>query len=68
MTTLAELERFEPFRALGEDSRAVLARGLVRAECPRATMALHKGQPVSGAYVVLSGRLRVFALAPNGTE
>lgn len=31
-------------------------------------MALHKGQPVSGAYVVLAGRLRVFSLSPNGTE
>ncbi|TCJ14979.1 Crp/Fnr family transcriptional regulator [Parasulfuritortus cantonensis] len=68
MSTLAELQRFEPFRSLSEASRAVLARGLVQAECPRAGMALHKGQPVSGAYVVLSGRLRVFALAPNGTE
>lgn len=68
MPTLAELERFEPFRSLGPDSRAVLARGLLRTDCPRASMALHKGQPVSGAYVVLAGRLRVFALAPNGTE
>lgn len=68
MTTLAELERFEPFRHLDADSRALLGRGVVRAECPRANMALHKGQPVSGAYVVLSGRLRVFALAPNGSE
>lgn len=46
----------------------MLARGLIKTECPRAAMALHKGQPVSGAYVVLAGRLRVFALAPNGTE
>jgi CRP/FNR family transcriptional regulator len=46
----------------------VLARGLIKTECPRAAMALHKGQHVSGAYVVLAGRLRVFALAPNGTE
>lgn len=68
MTTLSEIERFEPFHALGEESRKLLGRGLVRKECGRAEVALHKGQPVSGAYVVLSGRLRVFALAPNGTE
>jgi CRP/FNR family transcriptional regulator, anaerobic regulatory protein len=29
---------------------------------------VHKGQPVSGAYVVLAGRLRVFTIAPNGVE
>ena len=68
MTTLADIERFEPFHALGEESRKLLGQGLVRKECTRAEVALHKGQPVSGAYVVLSGRLRVFALAPNGTE
>ncbi len=68
MRTLDEIERFEPFRRLSADSRTLLGRGLVRKECPRATMALHKGQPVSGAYVVLDGRLRVFSLSPNGTE
>lgn len=68
MKSLDDIERFEPFHALGQESRSLLAQGLVRKECPRATMALHKGQPVSGAYVVLAGRLRVFALAPNGTE
>ena len=68
MPALTEIERFEPFHSLSPESRTLLSRGLVRAECPRAGMALHKGQPVSGAYVVLSGRLRVFSLAPNGTE
>ncbi len=68
MKILDELQQFEPFRKLGEESRALLAQGLVGKECARADMALHKGQPVSGAYVVLSGRLRVFSLSPNGTE
>lgn len=68
MTTLDEIERFEPFHALSEAGRQLLVQGLVRKECGRSEIALHKGQPVSGAYVVLSGRLRVFALAPNGTE
>jgi len=68
MHALAEIERFEPFHALSEESRRLLRQGLVRKECGRAEVALHKGQPVSGAYVVLAGRLRVFALAPNGTE
>ena len=34
----------------------------------RAQIILHKGQPVSGAYFVLAGKLRVFAVASNGTE
>jgi CRP/FNR family transcriptional regulator len=68
MKSLEEIERFEPFHSLSPGSRALLGRGLVRVECARASMALHKGQPVSGAYVVLTGRLRVFSLAPNGTE
>jgi CRP/FNR family transcriptional regulator len=34
----------------------------------RAQIILHKGEPVSGAYFVLSGRLRVFTVSPNGTE
>lgn len=68
MKSLDDIECFEPFQSLSPNSRSLLAQGLVRKECPRSTMALHKGQPVSGAYVVLSGRLRVFALAPNGTE
>ncbi len=68
MNPLDELQRFEPFRALGEESRALLAQGLVSRRCAGTDMALHKGQPVSGAYVVLAGRLRVFSLSPNGTE
>ncbi len=68
MKTLAEIERFEPFHTLSVESRKLLGQGLVRKDCGRAEVALHKGQPVSGAYVVLSGRLRVFTLAPNGTE
>lgn len=68
MTALADIQRFEPFHALSEEGRRLLAQGLARKACSRAEVALHKGQPVSGAYVVLAGRLRVFTLAPNGTE
>ncbi len=68
MRTLDELERFEPFHSLSEEGRRLLVKGLVRKECSRGEVTLYKGQPVSGAYVVLAGRLRVFSLAPNGTE
>lgn len=68
MTALGKIEQYEPFRALSAEGKGLLAQGLVGKECARGAMALHKGQPVSGAYVVLEGRLRVFSLAPNGTE
>ncbi len=58
----------EAFRHLREDSHALLAQGLVSKQCTRSAMVLHKGQPVSGAYLVMRGRLRVFALTPGGTE
>lgn len=64
----AELERFEPFRRLGAASRALLAAGTVQRAVDRSSTLLHKGQPVSGAYFVSEGRLRVFTVAPNGTE
>ena len=68
MADLDDLEGFEPFRALSEPNRALLAQGVVRTRATGTAPVLHKGQPVSGAYLVLSGRLRVFTIAPNGTE
>lgn len=63
-----ELRRFEPFAALSPAGQTLLAQGAVRKSVPRDAALLHKGQPVSGAYLVLRGRLRVFSIAPNGNE
>lgn len=68
MNALDDLTRFDAFAHLDDESRAVLAQGLVRKRVARAAAVLHKGQPVSGAYVVLEGRLRVFTVTPGGTE
>jgi len=65
-TTQAELPA--AFRELSPEGKAMLERGLVRKQCQRASTVLHKGQQVSGAYLVTRGRLRVFALTPGGTE
>lgn len=35
---------------------------------PRGALAINKGDPVAGAYVVISGRLRVFCYSTRGTE
>lgn len=68
MPALDDLECLGVFRALTPQSRELLAQALVRKSVPRAAAVLHKGQPVSGAYVVLQGSLRVFTMAPNGNE
>jgi CRP/FNR family transcriptional regulator len=68
VVVLEELERFEAFQDLSDQGKALLSQGLVHLKSSRASAVLHKGQPISGAYVVLSGRLRVFTIAANGTE
>ena len=68
MSLLDELLGVPAFQALSSEGRVLLGRGLERANCARSALVLHKGQPVSGAYLVLSGRLRVFALTPGGIE
>lgn len=62
------LETFNPFAQLSEAGKKLLRGGQVSRHCASASPLLFKGQRVSGAYFVLQGRLRVFSLAPNGTE
>jgi CRP/FNR family transcriptional regulator len=62
------LAHLEPFARMSVQSKALLAHRVVRKRLPAAAIALYKGQPVAGAYFVLTGRLRVFTTAPNGTE
>jgi len=45
-----------------------LNQGTTIADCKPGAVILHKGQPVTGAYFVLRGRLRVFTIAPGGSE
>ncbi len=65
---MVALESFKPFDALSEAGRQCLRQGLSDHRLAAGTPVLHKGQPISGAYFVVAGRLRVFALAPSGTE
>lgn len=65
---LSPLDTVEPFCHLSTDSKTLLAQRTVRKHVARLSVLLHKGQPVSGAYLVLTGRLRVFTVVPNGTE
>lgn len=63
-----ELESLGPFRKLSEASRKLLRHGIVCKDCAPPAPILYKGQAISGAYFVIRGRLRVYSLAPDGTE
>ena len=68
MTILDQLERFDTFAALSKQGRALLSQGTLHKHFSRRAAVLYRGQPVSGAYIVLAGRLRVFTITPGGTE
>jgi CRP/FNR family transcriptional regulator len=63
-----DLETLGPFRAISAASRGLLRRHVLCRDCAPPAPILHKGQAISGAYFVVRGRLRVYALAPDGTE
>ena len=65
---MVDLAKFLPFRYLTQGGRDLLDQGLLRKECAPATTVLRKGDRVSGAYIVTSGSLRVFSIAPSGAE
>lgn len=60
--TLPLLARLSP------EGRQRLDGGLIRHHLARDQAVVTKGDTVSGAYFVLSGRLRVFTLTPGGKE
>jgi CRP/FNR family transcriptional regulator, anaerobic regulatory protein len=68
MSIVEQLQRFDAFANLSEDARLLLSQGVLERRFTHRAAVLHKGQPVSGAYFVLAGRLRVFTITPNGTE
>lgn len=62
------LENFTPFCNLTAPGKRRLREGAVSHHEASAAPLLFKGQQISGAYFVLEGRLRVYSLAPNGSE
>lgn len=65
---MISLDIFPLFRDITKGGREILDKGIVRKTIPPATTILHKGAKTSGAYVVTQGKLRVFSIAPSGTE
>jgi len=62
------LDTLEVFRRLSAPNLKLLQDGVQHLQLPPQTQALYKGQAISGAYFVLTGRLRVFSLSPEGSE
>jgi CRP/FNR family transcriptional regulator len=56
------------FAALSPAGRAALERDLTRRAFSAGTTVIAKGAAVSGAFFVLKGALRVYALTPSGRE
>ena len=64
----ASIYEIKAFHDLSDASKSLLARGLRYVQCGKGAPILAKGQRISGAYVVISGQLRVFTLSPDGNE
>ena len=64
----ASIDEVGAFHQLAKASSLLLARGLRYVQFPNKAAVLKKGQRVSGAYVVVSGKLRVFTISPDGNE
>lgn len=56
------------FLHLSSDGSKLLEREIQQVSFNRPTAVIHKGQSVSGAYLVLHGQLRVYTYTPQGTE
>ncbi|MCI5076694.1 Crp/Fnr family transcriptional regulator [Oricola sp.] len=58
----------DPFSRLSDGGRQAVARGARSRVFARGAAVIEKGDPVSGAYVVTRGKLRVYTMTPSGKE
>ena len=65
---ITNIYEMKAFQNLSATSKNLLERGLQYYLYAQKKQVLHKGQSVSGAYIVVSGQLRVYTLAHDGTE
>jgi len=65
---VAHSNHLDDILELSHAGRELLQRGLVHKRFARPTAVIHKGQAVSGAYLVTQGKLRVFTFTPQGSE
>jgi len=62
------LSAVQSYLSLSPPGMTLLGEGLRGVRFERPTAVIHKGQRVSGAYLVTRGRLRVFTYTPQSTE
>ncbi|MBU0621603.1 MAG: Crp/Fnr family transcriptional regulator [Gammaproteobacteria bacterium] len=63
-----ELEKLDVFRDLSATGRNMLECGMQLHHFDELKTIINKGNSVSGAYVVVRGRLRVYSISPSGNE
>ena len=56
------------FLNLSADGRKLFEAGVLSKTFKRPAQVIHKGQQVSGAYLVTEGQLRVYTYTPQGSE
>jgi CRP/FNR family transcriptional regulator len=65
---MAEEDGLESYLDLSPEGRQLLREGVQRVKLQAPGEIIHKGQQVSGAYLVTRGQLRVFTYTPQGNE
>jgi CRP/FNR family transcriptional regulator len=65
---MSELESLGLFRELSATGRQMLECGMQLHRFDERNTIIDKGDSVSGAYVVVRGRLRVYSISPDGNE
>ncbi|MFN2225211.1 MAG: Crp/Fnr family transcriptional regulator [Anaerolineae bacterium] len=68
MDTMARLQQIPLFAGLPAAELDALARALNRRHCARGELILHQGDPGDSLYIVVSGRVRIYTLSPEGHE
>ena len=66
--TMGELRALDVFRDLSVCGQQMLECGMQLNEFRGLQTIINKGNTVSGAYVVIHGRLRVYSISPGGNE
>jgi len=68
MDTMARLKQIPLFAGLPLDQLSSLAATVQRRRYDRGEIILHQGEPGDSMFVVVSGRVRVYTLSPEGYE
>jgi len=68
VTELSDYQTVQDYLNLTPDGSKILEREIQQVVFQKPTAVIHKGQTVSGAYLVLRGQLRVYTYTPQGTE